>query len=147
MTNEEKSETSRRDSPSANAGSTFTAPPAEDGLRKEAIEDKFQKAEEEGLLRFQVLPDEEMYDDSYVDTWTDVSEEERVKEKLDLWRRIEREGVWGVVVEKHFHCDACGADRWDHVDSCWGFVGDDWKDSGHDLDFKEAGLIAIGIEV
>jgi len=51
------------------------------------------------------------------------------------------------VLEKHFHCDACGADRWDHMDSCWGFVGDDWKDSGYDIDFKEAGLRKIGIKV
>ena len=114
---------------------------------KKTIEDKFQKAEADGLLRFRVLPDEEMYDDSYIDTWTDVSDEEKIKEKLDLWRRIEREGIFGIVVEKHFHCDACGADCWDHMDSCWGFVGDDWKDSGYDIDFKEAGLRKIGIKV
>jgi len=37
-------------------------------LEKKAIELAFEKAEEEGLLRFRVLPDEEMYDDSYIDT-------------------------------------------------------------------------------
>ncbi len=114
---------------------------------KKAIEDKFQKAEEKGLLRFRVLPDEEMYDDSYIDTWTDQTQKEREDARLDLWRRINSEGVWGIIVEKHFHCAACGTDRWDHVDSCWGFVGEDWKDSGTDMDVKEAGLIAIGIKV
>lgn len=106
----------------------------------------FAEAEEKGLVRFQVLPDEEMYDDSYIDTWTNEPEEFRVQAKLDLWRRIEREGVWGIVVEKHFHCDACGTDRWDHVDSCWSYVGDDWRDSGTDTDAKRAALDAIGWE-
>jgi len=36
--------------------------------------------------------------------------------------RIDREGVWGIVAE------AWNGEEWVHADSCWGFIGDDFKD-------------------
>jgi hypothetical protein len=45
-------------------------------------------------VRVRAVPDEVQYDDSYFDTW-DVCEEEWEELKDDLWRTIEREGVWG----------------------------------------------------
>jgi nitrite reductase/ring-hydroxylating ferredoxin subunit len=47
-----------------------------------------------------------------------------------VMKRLEQEGMCGVVGEyKH---PVTGV--WIEVDSCWGFVGDDWKDSGYDVD-------------
>ncbi len=81
-----------------------------------------------GPMRLVLRPEEECYDDSYIDTWDDCSEKEREKYKLELWDRIERDGVWGLIGE---YWDGS---EWVQADSCWGFVGNDWKDSGHDTD-------------
>ena len=45
---------------------------------------------------------------------------------------VNREGVWGIVGE-YFD-----GERWRHADSCFGFVGDDWKNSGYDTDIMRA---------
>lgn len=39
-------------------------------------------------------------------------------------RSLEMDGVWGYIVE--VRCPCC--DNWEHVDSCWGFTGDPYKD-------------------
>jgi len=80
-----------------------------------------------------VVPDEVEYDDSYIDTW-DETPEHKAQAKRELWARIEREGVWGLVGE--VKCQACGA--WEIVHAVGGFVGDDWKDSGYDSDTRDA---------
>lgn len=83
--------------------------------------------------RVYIEVDEVPYDDSYIDTWDDTDEKKALLKK-ELWDRIERDGVWGVVGE--VKCKACGA--WEIVDAVGGFVGDDWKDSGYDTDVLEA---------
>lgn len=47
-------------------------------------------------------------------------------------RAIEQHGVWGFVVENHVDCgEAYGEEctpcdgHWEHVDSCFGFIGND----------------------
>ena len=35
-----------------------------------------------------------------------------------------RGNVYGYIVEKKVGCDCCGAVKYEHVDSCWGFYGD-----------------------
>lgn len=105
----------------------------------------FEKAEQKNLARFNIVPDETVYDDSYIDTWTDKTEEERAQEKKELWARIERDGVWVIYTEKHVHCKHCNTWRWQATDSCGGFVGDDWKDSGYDTDCKLMTLKALGL--
>lgn len=77
--------------------------------------------------RVSIKEDDDMYDDSYIDTWGE-SEEEVIRLKKELWDRIENEGVWGLVGE--VKCKCCGS--WTTTDSVWGFVGDDWKNSGYD---------------
>lgn len=67
--------------------------------------------------RVRIVPDEGMFDDSFIDTWTDMAADERASARADLWRQIERDGVWGFVAEREF------AGRWIHVTSCWAFVG------------------------
>ncbi len=81
-----------------------------------------------GPVRLILKLEEDAYDDSYVDTWDDLSEQKREKYRKDLWDRVERDGVWGLVGE---YWDGS---EWVHADSCWGFIGDDWKDSGYDTD-------------
>jgi hypothetical protein len=61
--------------------------------------------------------------------------------------RIERDGVWGVVGEyKADVCPTCGrGGEWVHGGSCWGFVGDDWKDDA-DVGIMEETLEAAGLD-
>lgn len=42
--------------------------------------------------------------------------------------RVEREGVWGVQA---WFRNAAG--EWEQGDSCWAFVGDDWKEGQSDF--------------
>jgi hypothetical protein len=67
-------------------------------------------------VRVRTVPDEVQYDDSYLDTW-EVCEEEWEDLKDDLWRTIEREGVWGILVE------VFRKGQWETIDSVWGLVG------------------------
>lgn len=69
--------------------------------------------------RVRVEPDETMFDDSYIDTWG-LDDDEAQAERDELWRTIEREGVWGFIAEWRPFPGAA----WRHVESCWGFVGD-----------------------
>lgn len=69
---------------------------------------------------------------------TDIDPDLLKRHERELEERIENEGVWGIVLEKWDPAVGIG---WEHIDSCWGFVGGDWKDSGHDkemLDQMEA---------
>lgn len=50
--------------------------------------------------------------------------------------KVNREGVWGIVGE-YFDGEA-----WQHADSCFGFIGDDWKHSGYDTDIMRVTLDA-----
>jgi len=36
--------------------------------------------------------------------------------------------VWGVVVEKTVRCEACGDEKEEHLDSCWGFFGSEYAE-------------------
>jgi len=81
-----------------------------------------------GPIRLILSPEQECYDDSYFDTWDDLSEQKKEKYRKELWDRIECDGVWSLVGE---YWDGS---EWVHADSCGGFIGDDWKDSGHDTD-------------
>lgn len=42
--------------------------------------------------------------------------------------RANRDGMTGIVGQYLTN------GKWIHADSVWGFIGDDWKDSGYDLD-------------
>ncbi len=52
--------------------------------------------------------------------------------------RIANDGVWGVIGE-YWHQGA-----WQHADSCFGFIGNDWEGSGHDHDIMAETLAAFG---
>lgn len=99
---------------------------------------RFDALEAAGVVRLRVEADELLYDDSYIDTWTSIPLVERERERRETWARIEREGVWGVCAE---YLDP--VDGWTPTDAVWGFVGDDWKDSGHDGDLRDAAVEAF----
>lgn len=54
-------------------------------------------------------------------------------------RRIERNGVVGIEGQYRSSLEA----DWVHADSVYGFVGDDWKDSGYDVDVMSQTLEAL----
>ncbi len=89
-----------------------------------------------GPVRLRLEIDDCVYDDSYIDTWTDETQAYRDKVRRELWERIERDGVWGLIGE------FWNGQEWEHADSCWGFVGDDWQNSGYDIDIMQATIDA-----
>jgi len=100
---------------------------AVDAMRSARIAAAFEEEQEAGTLRFRVVPDE-CFDDTHLDM-TD-------NERRQLWARINCDGVWGIVSE--YRCACCGA--WREAESVWGFVGDDFVDSGYDVDVKVEAL-------
>lgn len=38
--------------------------------------------------------------------------------------------IYGYTIEKAHGCDHCGHIKWENVDSCWGFYGDDIEKNG-----------------
>lgn len=56
--------------------------------------------------------------------------------------RIEREGHWILVA----YFRANDSDPWETCDSVGGFIGDDWKDSGYDVDLMAHALDCLDAE-
>ena len=56
------------------------------------------------------------------------------RDREEFIEKVNREGVWGIIGE-YFDGEA-----WQHADSCFGFVGDDWKNSGYDTDIMRTTL-------
>jgi len=71
--------------------------------------------------QLEVIPDETPYDDSYIDD---------PNEKKEVRQRIRDEGVYGIKAQWRLSVD----EDWEDADAVWGFIGDDWKDSGYDTD-------------
>jgi hypothetical protein len=95
-----------------------------------------------GNVRLRVVPDETF---SLVDlegdcfnpkTNPDISPAKLERDRQEFITKVNREGVWGIIGE-FFDGEA-----WQHADSCFGFVGDDWNYSGYDTDVMRAALIA-----
>jgi hypothetical protein len=55
-------------------------------------------------------------------------------DRKEFRARVNREGVWGIIGE-YFD-----GEQWQHADSCFGFVADDWKNSGYDTDIMRVTL-------
>jgi hypothetical protein len=55
-------------------------------------------------------------------------------DRKEFIAKVDREGAWGIIGE-YFD-----GEQWQHADSCSGFVGDDWKNSGYDTDIMRATL-------
>ena len=101
-----------------------------------AIVEDYCDSDEPGTVRLLISADNDVYDDSYFDTWDDITESQLERLRSELWARVEREGVYGVIGE---YWDG---HAWCEVDSCWSFIGDDWLNSGYDHDIMRATLDA-----
>jgi len=93
-----------------------------------------------GDVRLRLVPDEmcslgDLEGDGFnpkVNPDTSYSRLQRDRE--DFIAKVNQKGVWGIVGE-YFD-----GEKWQHADSCFGFVGDDWKDSGYDTDIVRTTL-------
>lgn len=123
---------------------------AKEALRAARIKDEWLDAESEGFVKLDIVADDcvsldgilgDCYDPKVI---TDISPKRlAAQRKLEI-ERINRDGVWGIVGKvKVPACSKCHSnERWETVESIWGFVGDDWKNSGHDTDVMSAVLTA-----
>ena len=93
-----------------------------------------------GNVRLRVVPDETCsIEDLEGDCFNPKANPEIPASRLerdhkDFITKVNRDGVWGIVGE-YFDGEV-----WQHADSCFGFVGDDWKNSGYDTDIMRATL-------
>jgi hypothetical protein len=111
----------------------------DDALRAAKITVAFRDAEADGLVEFEVVPDEYLgIEDLEGDVFKaelhpEIPRSQIERERKEFHDRIEHDGVWGIVSKVNGKT----------IDSVWGFVGDDWKDSGYDTDVKAAALDII----
>jgi hypothetical protein len=109
---------------------------AQAALRAARIDDTWTDLENEGVVRIQYPYDSEPYDDSYIDSWHDLSPAKRERAKRELHATIERQGVYGIVGEFF------DGKNWITADSVWGTLGDDLTDNGYDVDVKASTIDA-----
>ena len=97
-------------------------------------------AEIAGAVRLTWEPDQSAsFDDLCGDCFdsrvnSDISPARLERQKKAFMEQVNHEGVWGLVGE---YFDGC---KWQHADSCWGFVGQDAHD--YAIDIKAATLEA-----
>ncbi len=65
------------------------------------------------------------------ETCPEIPGEEIREQELQFEQRARDEGVWGYEVQR-WNSEIGGG--WEHVDSIWGFIGNDFEGSGHDTD-------------
>jgi hypothetical protein len=104
-------------------------------LRAARTLDAFTDAENDGLVKLECEPECDYYDDSYVDTWEHCSQTAKDRAKKEIADRIDRDGHWILV---GYYLDTDGT--WERADCIGGFIGDDWQDSGYDVDIRQACL-------
>lgn len=98
---------------------------------------------ETGSVRLRIVADDCCnFDDLEGDTFdpdvnSDVPRARLEREQKEFREKVNRDGVWGVIGE-YFN-----GKEWVHVDSCFGFVGEDWKESGYDIDIMRATIDAM----
>lgn len=105
-------------------------------LRAARVEDTWTDLVNEGVVRIENPFDSEPYDDSYIDTWDDLSPAKRERAKKELHDTIERWGVYGI--QGAFF----DGESWVETDTVWGILGNDLDDTGYDVDIKEATITA-----
>src|SRR5260370_14302082 len=95
-----------------------------------------------GHVRLRVVPDETCsFEDLEGDCFNpkanpNIPASRLQRDREEFIAKVNREGVWRIVSE---YCDG---EVWQHEDSCFGFVGEDWRHSGYDTDIMRATLDA-----
>lgn len=56
--------------------------------------------------------------------------ENNLKSGVAVYDQYLRGDVYGYQVSVTKHCDSCGHDEEDVIDSCWGFFGHNWEENG-----------------
>jgi len=77
-------------------------------------------------VRLQAVPDDEEYQHS---------DNETKAEHARTLRRLNTEGTWGIQAQVQ-----CSCGNWRTVDGVYGFIGEDWRDSGYDTDLMREAL-------
>jgi hypothetical protein len=122
---------------------------AKNALHNVRIRAAWRKAEwdehsepEIGDVRLRIVADDSAdLDDLFGDTFnpkvnSDIPLARLERERQAEVDRVNRDGVWGVIGEYY------DGEEWQHADSCFGFIGEDWKDSGYDVDIMSQTLDA-----
>lgn len=50
--------------------------------------------------------------------------------EVEIYDQYLRGDVYGYVIEEKIKCEHCGAVDFEHIDSCWGFYGDNFLENG-----------------
>jgi hypothetical protein len=85
---------------------------------------QWKRLEQLHLVLFEVVPD----------TNIDLA----LTEESDI-ARTNREGSWGIITYYKLGV----YQPWVRADAVWGFIGDDWKNSGYDKDVKTAAVVSF----
>lgn len=105
---------------------------ASEAWRAAKVNTTWHYAERAGLVRVRCEPEECIPVEYFAPEFESRDEENR-------WHaHVNNVGIWWYVTE---YLDP--VDGWTYADSCGGFIGDDWEDSGYDVDMKEAALAAL----
>jgi hypothetical protein len=99
---------------------------AKNALYTARLDRQWSNLEEAGLVRLKITRDNDIDIAFLVGEGCSKAQERREIE------RINRYGVWGIIGEYRIS----EHDPWQHGESCWGFIDEDWKDSGYDSDIK-----------
>lgn len=105
-------------------------------LRAARIEDMWTDLANEGVVCIEHPFDDEPYDDSYIDTWDDLSPTKRERAKKEVHDLVERHGLYGIRGEFF------DGKEWVEVDAVWSLIGNDLTDNGYDVDIKFATIVA-----
>jgi hypothetical protein len=107
--------------------------PASVALRAAKIRTEWDSLECDGLVRIEVLSEIDSYESIY-------GREEDDKYRREINARIENEGFYIYEVQYRLSEDS---EEWVTVDSLGGFIGDDWFDSGYDIDMMASAIDAL----
>ena len=113
-------------------------------IRHARIIREFGDLEHDGKVRLRVESDDSAsMDDLKGDMFSrrnhpGIPESRMAREEKEFEDRVSHLGVYGIIGE---YLNPA-TERWEHADSVFGFVGDDWRDSGYDADIMRATIDA-----
>lgn len=95
-----------------------------------------------GDVRLRIVADCDVdVDNLFGDTYNpkvndDIPASRLERERKEEIARVDRDGVWGVQAQ-YFD-----GKRWETSDSCYGFIGDDWKGANFEVDAMKSAMNA-----